>query len=387
MGSGCNPSSSSFGSVMRPTPDSSIIYTGAPIAALGICTGDTLAEVDATILQKIVSLSQGNGISLSDIDLTQCACFTQQTGDCGNIPCTTLTCILQAYLDCLCSMYTDLQTVKTDMDSINGPYNVKCLSGVTSNSTFSAIMQELITEYCNLVTTVAGIETQLDGLNVSGSVGNFLQTALTSCTGTGNLIKSGTGASFTAAFKGFVPVGAVVPYAGLTAGKFDSTGLGLTGTDMCGWALANGLNGTVDMRELVPVGVGAGAMGGGTLPSVADGSNYSLNQLFGEAKHILTVDELPSTASPINISDPGHSHGIRAEFTGKSGINEAAWVIKQDIGATGNPPPTEPFQVFSGTNYIQNSFTGISASISFGKGIGHETRQPSRALYYIQRIN
>ena len=46
-----------------------------------------------------------------------------------------------------------------------------------------------------------------------------------------------------------VPPECVVKFRGSTTGKFDGTGLGIVGTDYEGWALCNGNNGTIDLRD------------------------------------------------------------------------------------------------------------------------------------------
>src|ERR1035437_3373454 len=142
MGSGCTSNSNTgFNSSFQTTPDTGVKYTGVPIPELGICTGDTLLEVENVILQKIIKFSQGQGITLTDIDLTQCACFQDKVGCCGKQSCQTLECILQAYLDCLCALYTDVQILKIEVGQMyDGPYNTACLTTVTSASKLPAIV-------------------------------------------------------------------------------------------------------------------------------------------------------------------------------------------------------------------------------------------------------
>ncbi len=396
--SGC--SSASTGSLFEKIPDYKVKYTGVPIPALGICTGDTLLEIEGVLLQKIIDYSTGIGISIPSIDLTTCALFQNEIICCGKT-CTDLPCLMQAYLTALCTLYGDVTTLQQEVgDLLNGPYNIACLSGLGSNPKLTAIIQELILEFCALVTTVNNLQTQLNNLSsgLTGQIGDFLRTHISSCQT--QLSITGTGASTQLVFKGFVPLGGIIPYGGATAGLFDSTGLGLSNTEMCGWALCNGANGTRDLRELVPVCAGAGVMGGGTLPSVADGSNYPYLALFGETKHLLN-----STESSL----PTHSHGVDEHgghghpffYTLEGNVNRSggsSWHMNPLFNLDNTPwydastGINMPFVNHAGGPDIQANVgrakTGITInSAAASASQAHENRQPSIALLYIQRIS
>jgi hypothetical protein len=68
-----------------------------------------------------------------------------------------------------------------------------------------------------------------------------------------------------------VPKGGILPYFG-PMNLFTATGKGLVGTAVEGWAVCNGLNDTIDMRGMVPLGAtnvpssGAGSVYGGVMP-------------------------------------------------------------------------------------------------------------------------
>lgn len=236
MGSGCNSGCSNY--FGKKTLDSTVEYTGPPILSLGICTHDMLNEVDAVILQKIINYSTGVGISIPDIDLSACAAFASCVSCCGT--CTDLPCLLECYRSTICSIFDDVEELKDEIDTLlNGPYDIGCLTNLSANPTLNQIIQALITQYCTLLSSYNTLQTTVDGItaNLSTNIGNFLLNAVTTCTGTGNVIKSGSGATASIAFKGFTPIGGLMPFGGTTAGKFDGTGLGLAGTDMCGWAL------------------------------------------------------------------------------------------------------------------------------------------------------
>ncbi|TXH08740.1 MAG: hypothetical protein E6R03_17660 [Hyphomicrobiaceae bacterium] len=397
MGSGCSPTGSGGLSALRPTPDTSVIYTGNALPSLGICTGDTLAEVDAVILQQIINFSQGVGISVPDIDLTQCDCFIAKVGCCGKESCQTLTCILQAYLDCLCELYSDVEDLKVKVAAMyDGPYVTKCLSNVNSSSKLPAIMNELISEFCALVTTVAALQTQVNNLSTGlpTTIGNFLNTALTSCAGSSGLKKTGSGSTFKATFMGFTPIGGIIMYGGTLTGKFDSSGLGLATTDMCGWALANGANGTIDMRGYFPVGVNDGSMGSGSQNSEVDnaanpGQNYAQNAHGGAIKVALSAAMCAVAPHSHTVTDPGHSHVIAVNLDSASGSKFSNF-MKFDTTSYTNTLDGDP-DVGNIHAKIRKNTTGIQIGAVTGSGAStgaaHENRPPYRALYFIQRIS
>lgn len=394
MGSGCNPSLAS--SIMRPVPDTSVIYTGPPIPMFGICTGDTLAEIEAVVLGKIVDFSSGIGINIPDIDLTTCDCFKSKVTCCAN-SCSSLICILEAYLDCMCDLYNDVVIIKREVADILGPYDTKCLVGVTGTSLFSAIFQEVIVELCQAEADITNIKNILANLTstITSTVGNWLLTAIQSCQ-IGSVIKSGSGSSVQIKFQGFVPVGGIIMYAGPIAGVFDSSGMGLNPGPACGFALCNGnIQGgitTVDMRGFKPVGVNDGSMGSAAQAPEVDnainpGQGYSLNNHGGQIKVALTgpMCSIPSHTHAVN--DPGHSHILAFggdTFNGTKFSN----MMKFD----GNNLSSTLDGVADIGNIhvkIKNNTTGITIGASSGAGTPaapHENRDPYKALYFIQRI-
>jgi hypothetical protein len=395
MGSACN-NSASGNYFEKLTPDTGIVYTGPTISALNICTGDKLNEIEAVLLQKIIDYSTGVGISISSIDLTTCQAFASCISCCGT--CTDLPCLLECYKNTICSIWGDVETLKSEVTTLlNGPYDTGCLT-VVSNPTLNQIVQELILEFCNLVAAFNVLDTSVAGFitGISDTIGNFLNNALSTCQGTQTLIKSGSGGSFQASFKGFVPIGAIIPYAGPTAGKFDATGLGLSNTDVCGFALCNGNNGTVDMREQVPVGCGAGVMGGSTLPINASGANYALRQLVGQASVTLTSSESGFPGTGVTVNDLGHFHHLWM-WEGEAGSGGAGGntFMKADGDCSQTRDPGGPNTGVCGTGaglavkaYIDRQVSNISINATPQNAVlPHENRQPSRALLYIQRIS
>lgn len=379
MGSGCTTSSNS-GLFQSGISDKGVKYTGPGIPSLGICNGDTLAEIEAVILQRLVDYATGQKICIEDIDLTACALFAEQEISCCESDCIELDTLMRIVFESLCTLYTDLTELQTAFDELNGNYIVGCLSGLGLNPTLKEIIQQLITQYCDLEDRVDTLETTVSTLSstLNTTIGNFLLSAIQSCNS--QVVKSGTGASATVTFKGFVPVGGVIPYAGsLTV--FDSSGLGLTNTDACGWALCNGNNGTVNMSGLVPVGTGMG-------PAVITGMVLPYNTTGGEYAHILTTAEIPATSVSVSGS---HTHNITGVSMCKStsNVSNNAWVLDLatlDPGTCGVDSLVPPYNIpHTFTNKISSTTQTLTGNVAGGNG-AHNNMPPYRALYYIQRI-
>lgn len=390
MGSGCNSKvlGSFLSGGLKTIPDTSVKYTGDPIPQLGICTGDLLSEVESVILNAILNYATGKGIMISGIDLTLCQLFVQEI-TCCNGPSTVskqLDDLIRMIFTALCTLYTDYTTLKTTVDAlINGPYVTGCLTlGVSP--TLSQIIQELITEYCVLVGRVTALELAVSTLSsgLSASIGNFLNSAISTCQ-TDSFVKSGSGASWTLALKGANPIGAIIMYGGPIVGVFDGTGKGYNPGPACGYQLCNGQNGSVDMRGFVPVGVNDGTMGGGSQIAIVDnainpGQNYAFNTTCGEIKHILSPSEIPATPLTINDDSTTHIHG----FVGR----QDNYKFGGDRGAIDAVDPS-----FSGGASFFSGVDGVIAPTTLhitgtvgGGGGSHENRQPSKAVYFIQRI-
>ena len=391
MGQGCTSNYSNYFSEL--IPDTGVKYTGPAIPSLGICTNDLLSEVEAVLLQKILDYSTGVGISIPSIDLTTCDLFKNDLTCCST--CTDLPCLLNAYLTALCTLYGDFTTLQTEISALlTGPYNTACLT-LGSNPTLTQIIQELILEYCKLYTQVQTIQSQLSTLStgLNTSIGNFLATALGSCQGNDVLNLTGSGATTAFSLRGFAPIGAIMPLGkNANLSNYDSTGLGRTGTDACGWALCNGNNGTDNLCGLVPVGttdMGTSPISGAVLP-------LTFGSVAGEYTHSLTGAEcsLPSHTHTIN-EGIGHGHNFKYNDTGAQAGSRDQRVMSPlaNIGANlpwynaGNSTH-EPASAPDLMATVDVAYTGITINPAGGTTGGkHNNMQPYKALYYIQRVS
>lgn len=385
MGHACNSSCSNY--FEKQIPDTGVKYTGPAIPALGICTGDYLSEVDAVILQKLIDYSTGVGIRIPSIDLTQGACailFADCVGCCNS--CTDLPCLLECYKTAICTLYDDVKTIQDEIGPALTGYNTACLTGVNSSSLLNQVLQELITEFCALVTAFNVLDTTVTGFTagIDTTIGNFLATAITSCSGVAgpNIARTGTGASTQFSFNGFVPVGAVIPYAGSPSNFPGGVGTGA----LCGWNIANGQNLTVNMMGQVPVGRTDIGMGG-SLPSNATGlSITTTGAQVGEPTHLLTGSESGTASHVHSINDPGHSHLLSVNLDSASGSHNSNY-MKFDTTSFTNTLDGQP-DVGNIHAKIRNNTTGITvnASGAINAVSAHNNMQPSTGLLYIQRM-
>ena len=389
MGQGCNSGCSNY--FVKLVPDTGVQYTGPAIPSLSICTGDLLSEVDAVILQKIIDYSTGVGISIPSIDLTTCAAFVDCTTCCGT--CTDLPCLLECYKNAICTIFEDVADIKTIVDGFKTGYDVKCLTGVTSTSLVNVVLQELITEFCALVSAFNVLNTTVSGFTagINTTIGNFLAGALTSCQ-TPNLGITGSGASLQFHLKGSVPIGTIMMAgSGLNTADFDATGLGRTGTSACGWAFCNGNNGTDNMSGLMPVGTGMGpaVITGLVLPYNSIGGEYAVSLTASQAPlpvHSHTVNEGSGHSHPLNFGEEGNvnRNGGSSWHMNPTFLNaNTAWY---DASTGVTQPATSP-----GVTVVANigtAKTGISINnAGGGSAAAHTNMPPYRALYFIQRVS
>lgn len=109
-------------------------------------------------------------------------------------------------------------------------------------------------------------------------------------------------------YKGrLVPMGGIVPYYGAMA-NFDATGLGQIGTPMEGWAVCNGLNGTIDLRGMVPMGATNVPSSGAPAPYAGVMNPSDVGDQIGADAVTLDADQLPAHTHPISFPKPSYWH-------------------------------------------------------------------------------
>lgn len=155
---------------------------------------------------------------------------------------------------------------------------------------------------------------------------------------------------------GMAPPNSVLMQSGDTANKFDSTGKGIHASSYEGWAICNGSNGTIDLRDKFIVGAG---------------SKYSSGDHGGSDDVVLTEAQMPKHSH--DIVDPGHKHdttwGLRSTSTDEDDDSLAVY------GRNSTDIKTSA-----------SSKTGISIKDA-GSNHSFDNRPSYFALYYIMRID
>ena len=126
--------------------DLCIKYTGPAIDFLDICTGDTLATVEAAIFSSLQGAVDGTGVVFANF--TPCTFVKTYLGT-G----TTLDKIQQAFNDSICELKTEVDAIST---SPTLSIDASCL-GLSSNPTRDQILQALGTKVCSISTSVDSI--------------------------------------------------------------------------------------------------------------------------------------------------------------------------------------------------------------------------------------
>jgi hypothetical protein len=365
MGSGCNKSSITNYCV-TPVSSDCVKYEGDPVPLLGICTGDTITEVENVVIQKLTEMLQGTGITLSSVTLDNCPYLNVLFAGKDK----TVSNLVQLLVDSQCDLKTliDQINAKINQTGDNFIFDLKCIP-TPDETNIDTIIQAIIDAHCLLKSDFDALKSNSGSTTLITQVVNSILT---------NLISGPTGVKKTVTngvphydLLGMVPIGAVIIYDGPLS-NFDSSGKGLANTEVANWHICNGNGGTRDYRGIVPVGAIKG-LGGGTLSSnvdpISNGDatmDYSPKDRGGLAKVGLTASQNGPHSHP--VIDPGHLHGY----------NEPSLLSNSDKGGT-------PDYVNVKSGQTEKVPTGITIGIS-GNGEKHENRMPYEAVIYIKRI-
>lgn len=346
----------------KVTSDQCIEYTGDPVPLLGICTGDQLSSVEAAVVNGLLTALNGTGITTEQVTLANCQWLANQFV--GQDP--TLVNFLQLFANANCSLY-EMVVALQNANTNNATFTTSCLANLPTNPTPTQVLQALTLDYCTLKATVTAIpSTYVTQASLSSLVTQILDTL------------GITGGSTTVSYNQYVPLGAILPYYG-SISNFDNSGKGLTSAGLSGMYLANGENGTPDLRGRTLVGA-VRNVPGGQLAAPVDptqpnnpNTNYSLGDQFGENYHTLITTEIPSHNH--SVIDPGHQHTSAIPEDQKAGGVSGYNVLS-------TAPPTR-----TGTFTLPTSVatTGITIGYS-GSGSFHNNVQPSAAIYWIIRM-
>jgi microcystin-dependent protein len=245
-------------------------------------------------------------------------------------------------------------------------FNTLCIQGLPANPNSNDILQGVINTLCSLSSVVSAFPTTYVKASDITSIVQQQITIYLSQSQTGQI-----------EYFNYFPLGVGFPYFGSLA-SFDNTGKGLPSAGMTNLYLANGLNGTPDLRGRTLVGA-VRNVPGGTLdvavdPANVNNPNWALLDKNGENKHLNTVAE---TASHTHVvTDPGHTHDLTFKnmLPVKGGGNTAV----PTLGSNPNFPITIPAAAISDTTGITIATTGGSQP--------HNNIQPSIACNWVIRM-
>lgn len=307
-------------------------YTGADVPELEICEGNTLADVESKIFEKLISALNGTGITIEDF----ISCSTITTLLDGEAP--TAATLLQALTTNACVVETAIAEINT---RLNAPFsiNAPCLTLPTA-PTRDDVIKATATKVCTVSDTVDVI---FDDYVKSSELCDMVNACLEDVVNTGVVIPENTK----------MPKYVYMAYDGpLTV--FDSSGKGIAAVGYDKVYIANGNNGTKDLRGRGVAGANTGVVGG-TLdaavdPSVIANAGYSITQ--GSKKGVytdtLTVNQIPS--HPHTATQAAHTHVTVG--------------IGSDAALTSNSPVQESHSTGGNLGYGLN---GTSAAPSVGK--------------------
>lgn len=369
--------SNCFNGCTQITSDQCVKYTGNDIPALGIETGDTLAQVELAITNFILTLSTGEGIIpvIDNDDL--CALVEGFLPESGDI---TLNQVISALIQSVCSLKASVTAIESTLNTLNADYTIGCLTGVTASSDTHVVLQAAITKLCATDTALTAFITNVTTNYVTiASLNDRIQDYLDSIAPS-NLQKNK-----------MVPYVAYEYYGPITG--FDMTGAG--SGEWIDVFLCNGNNGTPDKRGRVAVGATTG-MGGGAMNSAVNpgggNPNYTLGYTIGQNTVQLTEQQIPShdhSATAVSTADP-HSHLIArsgnssGDLTSTTTLDTQAEVSPDRFSYTLKKTDGDP-TVGKTSNSTVNVTTTVTVNDAGGSQ-AHTNIQPSIGAYYIMYI-
>lgn len=332
--------------------DNCVEYTGEDIPLLGICTGDQLSKIERIIIEKLLGILDGTGLTLSDVTMDNCPFIIGLFGSQEK----TLSNILNTLVQATCTLRSLITSISPDPFA----FDTVCLTGLPANPNRDQILQAALILLCSIKTTVDAIpSTYVKLTDLNSLVTNIVN----------NIVNPGGG--------GTTPPGAtaakLLPYVAYeyygSLANFDNTGKGIAVLGFDKVYLCNGAYGTPDKRGRVAVGAIRNVPGASLDPAVDPlvnplNPNWNLNDKGGTNFETLTIPQIP--AHTHGITDPGHKHefeGVVVDGRGGDGSKMSTPATKEGYSAT----------------------TGITIN-STGGGQPHNNIQPTIAANYIMYI-
>ncbi len=350
----------------RYTTDRCVEYTGEDVALLGICKGDTLYQIEQIVLEKLLVLMDGTGITFDDLTL-DCD-FIKDIISGQDVNLATL---IQTMVVANCT----LRDLITELDTkVNAPFTLdaSCLT-LPASPTKDDILKAAVAKICE----IEGKTTEIFSDYVKASeLCDKVQDCLTT-------INNGGGDTIVQEYTK-MPKNVVVAYIGSLA-VFDSSGAGLASQGYDKVYICNGNNGTPDLRGYAIIGANVNVVGpsldAAVDPSQPNNAQYqfSTGTKKGEYSHTNTIQETAAHSHSATVPDHTHfSVGVGNDTTLTSGtsiINAHSSGGNLGYGLSGS----------SSTASIGKT-SPASLAITVGSAGGnqpHNNVQPSYAAVYI----
>lgn len=331
--------------------DRCIRYTGPDIECIGVCTNDTLYDVEAAIIEKLCAVLDGSSIDLSALSY-DCD-FINDILDGDD---KTLANVIQALLTASCTLKELIDEINATVGTVIS-INAPCLT-IPANPTLAQVVQALATKVCDIDDRLIVIEN--DYVKDSDL-----------CAKVELCIAGSASTQYSSRMVPFV----AYPYHG-SLSNFDANGTGLTanGFEKVYLCVGQTISAFVlpDYRGRSPVGANTGVPGGAmdsaVDPAIPANAGYSLvnKTKKGNYTHTLTVVE--TAAHTHSIIDPGHSHDTN--FSQQSRPCAAACTAVIEPG---------------GNILTDAAVTGITIN-STGGGQPHNNTHPVMGCHFIMFI-
>jgi len=373
--------SNCFNGCTEIVSDKCVRYTGIDVPVLGIQTGDSLSFVEQALITFLTSTLDGTGITIDLDQDTLCDFVKEYLPTCGDI---TLVDVLNALTESVCFLKEEVIALEAKFAELEQGYNIECLEGSPDPTNTYEVLQATINKLCALETDLVALALDVDTNYVKlADLDALIQAYLDSISPV-----------VTQQYEKMVPY-TVLEYYGDIAGNFGATGIGI---EAAGWDkvyLCNGLNGTPDKRGRSPIGSTSALMGGAALdPIVASGPSYGLQTIGGTPNVTLTTNQIPahSHTAAVNITDPGHLTQIKIwpadlgtwDQAGAGQTGRPQVGVEDIYFNTKNPSftATTTIRAYTGLNGTNVLVTNSNS----GAGQSHNNTHPVISCYYIMYI-
>ena len=322
MASGCDKINDS-NKCLDPISDNCVIYTGPAFPELGVCTGDTVSEDLVIILTKLQELLNEGEIEVGNVTLN---CDFTKKYLAGKDK--KLSTYIQALLDQNCEINDKIKASESATDQpLKHNFNFRCLP-TPPPQTENQLLQTLIDSLCKLQTDLDQLtsigedpedeeeQTPITTL-VENTVIDILTNKLKSCSK--SIVKRGTGSNSEFHFINGCPNGTLL-FGNYPLNAFDSTGKGIESAGFCGWFLADGRNGTWDMRGQTASGATEVSPNRALLPNVSivgdSDTRTTIGSIKGVPKIKINLENLPEHQHRMTTGD--HTHTVTIPRMGVS---------------------------------------------------------------------